>query len=68
MDKVIDEIDLTVLPADARKEIMDLYLFLKKKYSVSAKKKDVKLPDEFFKPIIVKKYLKINREEIYQNV
>ena len=52
MDKVIDEIDLTVLPEDARKEIMDLYLFLKKKYSVSAKKKDVKLPDEFFKPIL----------------
>ena len=56
------EIDLDALPEEARKELMDFYEFLSKKYKI----KHLKLPQGFYNPIKVESYNKIaKREEIY---
>jgi hypothetical protein len=52
--------------------LVDFYQFLVEKYTQKKQEKELSdssgLPDEFYKPIKVKKYLKFDRQEIYQDV
>jgi predicted ATP-grasp superfamily ATP-dependent carboligase len=66
--QVVKEIDLLILPEEARRELLDFYEFLLKKYVI--RKKDVK-KGAFFS--MVEKYsftlpstYKFNREELYE--
>jgi len=59
----LKEFDLNALPEEARKELMDFYEFLLKKYTI----KDLKLPQGFYNPIKVNSYNIIaKRDEIYE--
>ena len=72
MHDVLEKIDMSILPEEVRRELVDFYLFLVEKYGKKEKVNDElissKLPETFYKPIKVKKYSRFNREEIYQHV
>ena len=66
--QVTKEIDLLRLPEEARKELIDFYEFLLKKYDI--RKKNIK-KEKFFS--VLEKYsfnlpstYKFNREELYE--
>ena len=70
MGIIARNIDISDLPNFAQKQLMDYYLFLKQKYSLkrkATKKSDNKLPKSFYKPLLVNKYEKYDRTEIYNN-
>ena len=69
MPSTVKTLDLSPLPATARREIKDFYEFLlaRRKH---AKKKPVlrTLPATFATPIKVKDYLKLSRDELYDEI
>jgi len=68
MNKSTAKIDLSTLPEDAQRELVDFYQFLKKRYKIQKKKAASALPGEFLVPIAVKEYYKVERNEIYADV
>lgn len=72
MNHANQTIDISVLPVKVREELIDFYHFLVEKYgsykAEEAGSVDSKLPEEFYKPIRVKRYLHFDREEIYRDV
>lgn len=70
MGMTVDKIDLSLLPEVARREVFDYYQFVVQRYGRIHNKTRVakkKLPAEFYKPIAVKEYLVVTREEIYND-
>ena len=61
-------IDLSQLPEEAQKEMVDFYQFLKTKFRKSRKRKTDPLPDAFSKPLVVDGYMKVSREDIYAEI
>ena len=62
----IKQIDLGILPKEARRELMDFYEFILKKYGINKEGKDIEkgiLADQI--KIDTKKW-KFNREEIHE--
>ncbi|NIM13475.1 MAG: hypothetical protein GTO45_15285 [Candidatus Aminicenantes bacterium] len=72
MDNLSDNLDISIFSPDVKRQLVDFYQFLVEKYVQKKQEKELSdssgLPDEFYKPIKVKKYLKFDREEIYQDV
>ncbi len=67
--KLMDKIDLTLLPEDARKELIDFYEFLLEKYGARNKKdslKDIKKILLIDKIQIDTRSWKFSREELYE--
>ncbi|OAG27040.1 hypothetical protein [Thermodesulfatator autotrophicus] len=59
-----EQLDLEILPNEAKKELLEFYQMPLKKYKI---KKRGLLPKGFYQPIKVKSYSKIAaREEIYE--
>ena len=59
-----EELDLEILPNEAKKELMDFYEKLLKKYKIKTKRV---LPKGFYQPIKVESYSNLGkREEIYE--
>ncbi|MBF0377360.1 MAG: hypothetical protein HQK72_07735 [Desulfamplus sp.] len=70
MRDCVNIIDLSLLPENARQEVFDFYEFIVQRYRSIQNNTQVskkKLPDEFYKPIAVKEYLTVAREEIYND-
>jgi hypothetical protein len=62
-------IDLSLLPVSARREIKDFYEFLlARRWQVRRKTVSQKLPIAFDTPIKVKEYLKVTRDELYNEI
>ena len=62
-------IDLSPLPAAARREIRDFYEFLLSRRIHSQRKAHTRtLPSVFDAPIKVKEYLKVSRDELYDEI
>ena len=62
-------IDLSPLPASARREIRDFYEFLLSRRIRSRQKARTRtLPSAFDAPIKVKEYLKVSRDELYDEI
>jgi hypothetical protein len=62
-------LDISTLPAAARREFAEFYQFLMQRYGRVQKKQAVakhKLPTEFYKPIAVSQYQTVSRDEIYR--
>jgi len=58
------QLDLEVLPEQAKRELLDFYRSLIQKYGI---RKRALLPQGFYHPLKVKSYSKIaKREEIYE--
>jgi len=58
-----EQLDIEILPNEAKKELMEFYKMLLKKYKIKEKGP---LPKGFYQPIKVESYSKIAaREEIY---
>lgn len=66
MDLQKKSLNLNMLPFDARKELLDFYEFLRIKYKL--KRKNEKLPDEFYNSIKVGKYINYKRMDIYNEI
>ena len=60
---MLKTIDLDILPDDAKKELIDFYEYLVKKYGKNKKEKEVDLFLILPKP--VKNFSPLKREEIY---
>ena len=61
------KIDLSLLPEEARRELIDFYEFLLQKYRIKERKHKT-LPRGFYSPVRVASYSRIaSREEIYEN-
>jgi hypothetical protein len=72
MDNLSEKLDISIFPEEIKNQLLDYYQFLLGKY-VQGKQSETpsissKLPEEFYNPIKVEKYLEFNREEIYQDV
>lgn len=69
MSATVEKLDLSPLPAAARREVKDFYEFLLARRG-HAKRKPVSrtLPPAFDTPIKVKEYLKVSRDEIYNEI
>ncbi len=68
MRTIEDKIDLSLLPENARREVFDFYQFVVQRYGRIRKKSGLAkkiLPAEFYKPIAVKEYVSVTRDEIY---
>jgi|GEM_PF-2016918 len=64
-----DLLDLSVLPPSARREIRDFYEFLLLRQVRFQRKADTRpLPAAFDTPIKVKEYLKVSRNELYDEI
>ncbi len=64
-------LDLSPLPAAARREVSDFYQFVMQRYGRIQKKGVVtkkKLPAEFYKPLVVPQYQVVSRDEIYREL
>jgi len=72
MKATADKIDLAMLPDDARREVFDFYRDIVKRYGLTKKASRPtarkKLPVEFYRPIAVKGYCAVTRDEIYNEV
>ena len=62
------QLDLEILPDEARKQIIDFYEFLLRKYSYKQRKDKSKLPEEFYKPIRKEKYLSVKNNTLTSHV
>ncbi len=58
-----NQLDLDILPEEARKEIEDFYEFLLKKYRVKEKKRKIDIGHLI--PAPIKKFKPLTRDEIY---
>jgi hypothetical protein len=72
MDDLSEKLDISIFPEEIKNQLLDYYQFLVGKY-VQGKQNEnpsfsSKLPEEFYNPIKVDKYLEFTREEIYQDV
>jgi hypothetical protein len=64
-----ETIDLSLLPVSARREVKDFYEFLlARRRQVPRKTSSRKLPIAFDTPIKVKEYLKVSRDELYNDI
>ncbi len=62
-------IDLSPLPASARREMRDFYEFLLSRRKRSQRKAVARtLPPAFDAPIKVKEYLMVSRDELYNEI
>jgi hypothetical protein len=72
MDDLSEKLDISIFPEEIQNQLLDYYQFLVGKYVQSKQNVNPsgasKLPEEFYHPIKVDKYLEFNREEIYQDV
>jgi hypothetical protein len=69
MPTTANTLDLSVLPAAKRREIKDFYQFLLSRRTKRSKSSEANtLPVAFESPIQVKEYLKISRDEIYEEI
>lgn len=71
MRATTEKIDLSLLPDAARQEVFDFYQFVAKRYGQLKKTRPSthkKLPAEFYRPIMVKEYLTVTRDEIYNEI
>ncbi len=59
-----EQLDLDILPDEAKKEIKDFYEFLVKKYGIKFKQRDTKDIKSII-PTPIKKFKPLTREEIY---
>ena len=69
MENTIEQIDMTVLPKEARKILMDFYMFLIEKYSKKSRfNEKTKAKESIIEDLIPKKvrnFVPLKREEIY---
>ncbi len=64
--KLMEKIDLTLLPEEAKRELIDFYNFLLQKYKVKDNKLKV-LPKGFYSPVKVASYsIVARRQDIYE--
>jgi hypothetical protein len=72
MDNLSEKLDISIFPEEIKNQLIDYYQFLVGKYVQDKQNESLsvssKLPEEFYNPIKVDKYLEFNREEIYQDV
>lgn len=71
MKATAQTLDLSPLPAAARREVADFYQFVMLRYGRVAKKQSTaknKLPAEFYKPVSVSQYQTVARDDIYSEV
>ena len=69
MSTSTNQLDLSPLPASARREIRDFYEFLLSRRIRSQRKAGTRtLPSAFDTPIKVKEYLKVSRDELYDEI
>lgn len=72
MNNLGEKLDLSIFPEEVKNQLIDFYLFLVERYVQNKQEENrlisSKLPEEFYNPIKVDKYLEFNREEIYQDV
>ena len=71
MKATAQNLDLSLLPAAARREVADFYQFVMQRYGRAAKRQATaknKLPAEFYKPISVTQYQTVARDDIYSEV
>lgn len=71
MKATAQTLDLSPLPAAARREVSDFYQFVMLRYGRAAKKQATaknKLPAEFYKPVSVSQYQTVARDDIYSEV
>jgi hypothetical protein len=71
MKATANTLDLSTLPATARRVVADFYQFVMQRYGRVQKKQAVaknKLPAEFYKPIDVSQYQAVSRDEIYRDI
>lgn len=72
MNNVSEKLDISVFPEAAKQQMMDFYSFLIEKYVKKHQQvhasMSTRLPEAFYKPIKVERYLKFDREEIYRDV
>ncbi len=61
-------IDLSILPAEAQQELMDFFDFLKAKSRRARKRRSEMLPQAFYEPLKVDRYVKVAREDIYAEI
>ena len=66
MATIKQEIDLSVLSAEARKELVDFYQFLVEKYGRSRSKKAKRFQNLIEHPMRVKKIIIPAREQLYE--
>ena len=65
----MSDIDLSKLPNEAKKELIDFYEFLILKYSENKdlkKEQDFKFEDFYLKPIKVDRLIKSSRESLHE--
>lgn len=64
-----ETLDLSPLPATARREVRDFFEFLLARRRPSRRKTAPRaLPAAFAAPIKVKEYIKVSRDEIYDDI
>jgi hypothetical protein len=71
MKATAQTLDLSPLPAAARREVADFYQFVMLRYGRAAKKQSTaknKLPAVFYKPVSVSQYQTVARGDIYSEV
>lgn len=69
MPTTAEKLDLSPLPAMARRELKDFYEFLLARRGHAKRKSTSRiLPPSFDTPIKVKEYLKVSRNEIYDEI
>ena len=69
MKATAQNLDLSLLPAAARREVADFYQFVMLRYGRAVKSQATaknKLPVEFYKPISVSQYQAVSRDAIYR--
>ncbi len=69
MKATAQNLDLSLLPAAARRKVADFYQFVMQRYGRAAKRQSTaknKLPAEFYKPISVSQYQTVTRHAIYK--
>jgi hypothetical protein len=63
-----DILDLSSMPRQAKKEILNYYQFLLERYGHKKKRTasiSTQLPEGFYHPVKVKRYIPVSRDEIY---
>ncbi len=61
-------IDVSVLTAEAQRELLDFFDFLKAKSRRARRRRGEVLPQAFYEPLKVDSYVKVAREDIYAEI
>lgn len=61
-------IDVSGLPVEAQRELLDFFDFLKAKSRRARKIRSGILPAAFYEPLPVNRYVKVAREDIYAEI